>query len=51
MTKKLTRQEMIDELMEGVAFEEDREIERALSRFASMSDAEIEKEYKEWMGL
>ena len=36
--------------MEGVAFESDNVVERALNRFASMSDDEINKQYSEWIG-
>jgi hypothetical protein len=41
--------EMIDEMMEGIAFEDDATIERALERFASMSTEEITAEYREFM--
>ena len=46
----LSRQEMIDELMEGIAFEEDAMIDSALANYARMSDEEIRKEYNEIMG-
>ena len=46
----MTREQKIDEMMEGIAFESDSVIERALSKFASMTDSEINKEYSEWIG-
>ena len=46
----MTREQKIDEMMEGVAFEDDDVIDRAIHRFACMSDAEIDKEYSEWIG-
>lgn len=46
----MTREQKIDEMMEGVAFESDNVVERALNRFASMSDDEINKQYSEWIG-
>lgn len=45
----LTRTDMIDEMMEGVAFEEDYQVERAMAKFNSMSDEEIKKEYKRFI--
>lgn len=47
--QQLTREDMIDEMMEGIAFEEDDVIRRALIRFSSMTYAEVLKEYKKWM--
>lgn len=43
----MSREEMIEELMEGVAFEEDCQIERALRRYAAMSDEQIKLEFAE----
>lgn len=45
----MTREQKIDEMMEGVAFESDRVIKQALDRFASMSDDDIDREYSEWV--
>lgn len=47
--QQLTREDMIDEMMEGIAFEEDDVIRRALERFSSMTYTEVLKEYKKWM--
>jgi len=44
----MTREQKIDEMMEGIAFESDRVIRQALDRFSSMTDAEINREYSEW---
>jgi hypothetical protein len=44
---EMTKEDMIDELMEGIAFEEDYHIERALNRYAAMSFEQVKKEYNE----
>jgi hypothetical protein len=46
----LTREDMIDEMMEGIAFEDDDTIRRALIRFSSMTYSEVLKEWKEVVG-
>jgi hypothetical protein len=46
----MTREDMIDEMMEGVAFEEDNVIRACLDRYSLMSYNEVLKEYKEWIG-
>ncbi len=46
----MTREQMIDELMEGIAFEEDGVIESQLDYYASLSTEQIAKEYKEIYG-
>lgn len=48
--EKLNREDMIDEMMEGIAFEEDDVIRRALIRFSGMTMEEVKKEYQEWIG-
>jgi hypothetical protein len=46
----MTREQMIDELMEGVAFESDRVIERQLNYYASLSTEQIAQEYRKVYG-
>jgi|LakMenE18May11ns_1017448.scaffolds.fasta_scaffold6030555_1 hypothetical protein len=41
----MSRQEMIDDLMEGIAFEDDYTIASAFNRYRQMSDEEIAEEY------
>ena len=48
--ENLTREDMIDEMMEGIAFEDDDVIRRALIRFSGMTMDQVKKEYKEWAG-
>lgn len=43
----MSRQEMIDNLMEGIAFEDDWVITFALNRYKKMTDAELAEEYAE----
>lgn len=47
--ENLTREDMIDEMMEGIAFEEDDVIRQALIRFSLMTYTEVLEEYKKWM--
>lgn len=47
--EQLTREDMIDEMMEDIAFEEDDVIRRALIRFSLMTYTEVLNEYKKWM--
>jgi hypothetical protein len=47
---KPSRQEMINELMEGVAFEDDATVAQVMRSYQSMTDAEIRAEYVEVMG-
>jgi hypothetical protein len=44
---ELNKKGMIDDLMEGIAFEEDYQIERALNRYAAMSYEAVKKEWME----
>ena len=37
----MDRQEMIDELLEGAAFEDDSMIERLIRKYENMTDAEL----------
>jgi hypothetical protein len=47
--RNLSREDMIDEMLEGIAFEDDETIRRALIRFSGMTNAEIKEEYEEWL--
>jgi len=37
----MTREEMIDELLEGAAFEDDSMIERLIAKYERMTDEEL----------
>jgi hypothetical protein len=46
---RLSREDMIDEMLEGIAFEDDETIRRALIRFSGMTNQEIREEYEDWI--
>ena len=46
MTTNLTREDMIEDLMESIAFESDVDCDEALTRFFNMSTTEIRAEYE-----